>query len=159
MANALLSGLFLGFGWLSGHHQMNLYVSIAVGALWLWRSLRGKSADQPGFEWNWRMARLGLCSLVLAVLASAFQTVPMAEYGRLAVRWVGSQQLDPVSFNQVVPYAAHEPYALRPDALLGIFAPGYQSPYDPYIGIIALSLAIAGAILAWREQWRCAGSK
>jgi hypothetical protein len=151
LSNALLSGFFLGFGWLAGHHQMNLLVSLAVGALWLWVSLHGTSGDERGFLWSWHKARLGIVSLGLALLASGFQTVPMAEYGRLAVRWVGSQH-DPLGFDQSVPYSAHEPYALRPDALLGIFVPRVESAYDPYIGLIAFTLAILGAILAWKQR-------
>ena len=39
-ASALLSGFFLGFGWLAGHHQMNLFVSIAAAGLWIWLCVR-----------------------------------------------------------------------------------------------------------------------
>jgi hypothetical protein len=35
-ASALLSGFFLGFGWLAGHHQMNLFVSIAAARAVSW---------------------------------------------------------------------------------------------------------------------------
>ncbi|HMC62468.1 MAG TPA: hypothetical protein VKJ01_24955, partial [Candidatus Solibacter sp.] len=33
--NAALSGLFLGFAWLSGHHQVPMFTAVAVAATWL----------------------------------------------------------------------------------------------------------------------------
>ncbi len=78
-ASAVLSGFFLGFGWLAGHHQMNLLASIAAGGLWVWLCVREGKLNLP-------MVRLAACSIAIAVLASGFQTVPFAEYGRLAIR-------------------------------------------------------------------------
>jgi len=146
-ASALLSGFFLGFGWLAGHHQMNLFVSIAAVSLWIWLCIRGGKID-------WAMARLAAGSLLIAVLASGFQTLPMAEYGRLAVRWSGPP--DPLRFDQTVPYTVHEEYALKPLGLLGIAIPGVDigsaQGANPYVGIVAFTLALLGAILAWRQR-------
>ena len=141
--NALLSGFFLGVGWLAGHHQMNLYVSIAAVGLWAWFCVREGKLDT-------RMLKLAAGSLGVAVLASGFQTVPMAEYGRLAVRWSGTQQ--PLRFNETVPYTVQEQYSLRPLGLLGVFLPGMARGANPFIGVTALALAILGAILNWRER-------
>jgi hypothetical protein len=143
LASSLLSGFFLGFGWLAGHHQMNLFVTMAAVGLWLWLTVReGKL--------NWYFARLAAVSLVMVALASAFQTIPEAEYGRRAVRWVGTSE--PVQFNQVVPYTVHEEYAKKPLSLLGIFIPGLDSGFSLYSGAVAFTLGVLGAILAWRER-------
>lgn len=143
-ASALLSGFFLGLGWLAGHHQMNLFVSIAAVGLWIWMCVRGGKID-------WRMVRLAVGSLAIAVLASGFQTVPTAEYGRFAVRWSGAPD-DPLRFDQTVPYTVHEDYALKPLGLLGIFIPNLVQDSNPYVGIVAFTLALLGTILAWRER-------
>jgi hypothetical protein len=143
LASAVLSGFFLGFGWLAGHHQMNVFVTIAAAGLWIWLTIREGKLNLP-------MARLAAVSLIVAVLASAFQTIPMAEYGRRAVRWVGAPE--PQGLNEVVPYSVHEQYSLRPVATLGIFLPNLDSNFGFYIGIVAFTLGIAGALLAWRER-------
>jgi len=146
-ASSLLSGFFLGFGWLAGHHQMNLFVLLAAAFLWIWLCFRNGRI-------NWQMLRLAAASLAIAALASGFQTVPTAEYARLAVRWSGPP--DPLRFDQTVPYSIHEDYALKPLGLLGIVIPGIaggSSPgANPYVGIVALTLALLGTILAWRER-------
>ena len=144
LASSLLSGFFLGFGWLAGHHQMNLFVTIAAVGLWIWLFVRERKL-------NWIVARLAAASLTMAFLASAFQTIPTAEYGRRSVRWVGTES--PVEFNQSVPYAVHEDYSLKPISILGIFIPNleYRS-FTPYVGVVGLTLGILGAILAWREK-------
>ena len=141
LASSLLSGFFLGFGWLAGHHQMNLFVTMAAAGLWIWLTVRkGKL--------NWYIARLAAVSLVMTALASSFQTIPEAEYGRRAVRWVGVQE--PVQFNEIVPYTVHAEYSAKPLSLLGIFLPGLDSGF--YFGTIAFALGVLGAILAWRER-------
>jgi Bacterial membrane protein YfhO len=150
-ASALLSGFFLGCGWLAGHHQMNLFVSIAAAGLWIWLCIcDGKI--------NRQMALLAAGSLGIAVLASGFQTLPTAEYGRLAVRWTGAGE--PQHFDETVPYTVHEDYALKPLGILGIFIPGIAGGSapgaDPYVGIVAFGLALLGTILTWRDrQVRC----
>jgi Bacterial membrane protein YfhO len=143
-SSALLSGFFLGFGWLAGHHQMNLFVTLAAVGLWGWLALRERRID-------WRIVKLAAASLAIAFCASAFQTLPMAEYGRVAVRWSGAPN-DPLAFNQKVPYSVHEQYALKPENLLGIFLPGAAVGSNPYVGATALALAVLGFALAWRTK-------
>jgi hypothetical protein len=144
LANSLLSGFCLGFGWLAGHHQMNLFVTIAAIGLWLWLCVREKKL-------NPYMTKLAGAALVMAGLTSAFQTIPTAEYGRRSVRWVGTDS--PVEFNQPVPYTVHEEYSLKPISLMAIFIPNVEyKSYSPYIGAVAFAIGIMGAILAWRER-------
>lgn len=143
LSSAVLSGFFLGFGWLAGHHQMNLFVTMAAAGLWIWLTVReGKL--------NWPLARLATISLIVAGLASAFQTIPMAEYGRRSVRWVGPPE--PQGLGQVVPYSIHQQYSLKPISTFGIFIPNLDYKFGFYIGIVAFTLSVAGALLAWRER-------
>ncbi len=142
-ASSLLSGFFLGLGWLAGHHQMNLFASLAAVGVWIWLCLCDGRPD-------WKIVRLAAGSLVIAVFASGFQTAPTAEYGRLAVRWSGAA--DPLHFDEIVPYTVHQDYALKPLSLLGIFIPNVENRSNPYVGIAAFSLALLGAVLAWRKQ-------
>ncbi len=142
-SSALLSGFFLGVGWLAGHHQMNLYVTIAAAALWAWLCVRDGKLNSV-------MLKVAAASLAMAVLASALQTLPMAEYGRLAVRWSGTPQ--PLHFNETVPYTVLEQYSLKPLGLLGVFLPNFIKGANPYIGIVAFTLALLGVILGWKER-------
>ncbi|MBX9602781.1 MAG: YfhO family protein [Bryobacteraceae bacterium] len=141
--SAVLSGFFLGFGWLAGHHQMNLFVSLAVGLLWTYLVFRGGRPD-------WKLARLAAICAVVAIAASALQTLPTAEYGRLAVRWSGAEE--PLRFNEKVPYFVHGQFALKPSELLGLILPGVARGLDPFVGCLLLSLAILGAAAAFDEE-------
>ena len=126
---------------------MNLFVSLAAAGLWIWLGVRHTFA---GGRPDWRMLRLGACSLAIAVAASAFQTIPMAEYGRLSVRWVGAER--PVHLDEVVPYTVHQQYSLKPLSVLGIFIPNVETQSTPYIGVAAFAPGLLGAMLAWRER-------
>jgi hypothetical protein len=140
----VLSGFFLGIGWLAGHHQMNLLASIAAGGLWAWLCVREGKLNLP-------MVRLAACSIAIAVLASGFQTVPFAEYGRLAIRWAGAE--NPLYLDETVPYTVHQDFALKPLSLLGIFIPNVTYAFfNPYVGVAAFTLALLGVILAWKQQ-------
>jgi hypothetical protein len=140
LGSALLSGFFLGLTWLAGHHQMQIFLSLAVAAMWIWIAAR-----------NRRLAWLGLLSIGMAILTSGFQTLPAAEYGRLAVRWVGADE--PQGLGGTVPYTVHAQYALKPISLIGIFVAGVEpGPYNAFIGVAALTLGVLGAILLWREK-------
>ena len=144
LANAVLSGFFLGVTWLAGHHQMQIFLSLAVAGTWLWAVA---SSQKPVARMIW----LAVAAFGMTGLTSAFQTLPAAEYGRQAVRWVGTDQ--PQGLKEIVPYRVHEQYALKPLSLVGIFVAGVEhGPYDAYAGVAALTFAVLGAILAWQER-------
>ena len=111
-SSALLSGFFLGFGWLAGDLQTNLFVTLAAVGLWAWIFFREK-----------RMAKLAAASVVIAFLASAFQTLPMAEYGRLSV----SQNI-------------------------AVDLTDSTTDSSPDVGATAAALALLGLALAWRTR-------
>jgi hypothetical protein len=143
LASSLLSGFFLGVAWLVGHHQLPLFMSIAAAGTWV---VVVASSQKPVA----RMARLGLIAFAITGLTSTFQTLPTAEYGRLAVRWVGADQ--PQRLGETVAYELHKPYSLKPVSLLGIVIPGIEhNAYDWYIGGVAFTLGLLGLILAWQD--------
>lgn len=142
VASAIFSGFFLGVSWLAGHHQMQIFLSLAVAGLWLFLFLRQGRPD-------WTIVRLAAISILFAILASGLQTVPTAEYGKLAQRWSGPDQ--PLKWNEIVPYNIHKQYQLRPLSLLGIAIPTLRSMDNPFIGTVALSLGILGIALGWRD--------
>lgn len=136
--SSLLGGLFLGISWLSGHHQIPIFVSLAVAGIWLYalRKDRGKLAPAAAF-------------FVLAGITGAAQILPSLEYGKLSVRWVGASE--PVGWDKKVPYEVHKKYALPPPSLTGVLFPGMGVHADPHMGVTVLSLALLGIALGWRR--------
>jgi hypothetical protein len=89
-----LFAMFLGATWLAGHHEIPIYLTIAVAAIWFFDVARAR-ADRR------RALALGAITLVFTALTSGFQTAPGYEYAREAVRWVGIEH--PVAWNEPVP--------------------------------------------------------
>jgi hypothetical protein len=142
--NAALSGAFLGLAWLSGHHQIPMFVSLAFAGTWLYFTFRDGRLD-------WLMARAAALSLLFVGLCGAMQMLPAMEYGHLARRWVGAP--DSVGWNDPVPYSVHEQYSFAPAALFGIVFPTAHESIDPFIGIVALALAALAVAACWKD-WR-----
>src|SRR5579884_1079851 len=115
-ANAAFAGFFLGVSWLSGHHQIPIFLSLAVFAIWIYTIFENGRADR-------RFAAAFAVFLAFVVLTGALQTWPAYAYGKTALRWVGSDQ--PVGWNDPVPYTVHEKYSVSPIHLLGMIVPGY----------------------------------
>jgi len=141
--SAALGGLFLGLSWLSGHHQIPTFVSWTMVFLWVWAVLRDRA------RWrNWTIA--GALFWLVCFLISAAQTLPAYEYGKLAQRWVGSH-LDPITWNQVVPYAVHTRFSFSPSSLLGVIFPGIWEHVDPFLGVTGLALVASAVLLGWKR--------
>ncbi len=143
LANTVFSGTCMGIMWLAGHHQIQLFVTLALAALWLFLIF------QEG-RINWQIARLAAVFGIFMICGGAFQTLPTAEYGKLARRWGGAAE--PQRFNEPVPYAVHKDYALNPNGLLGIVLPGTAKNTDPFMGIVAVSLGVLGVALGWYDR-------
>jgi hypothetical protein len=140
--NAILSGFFLGLAWLAGHHQMPLFLTMGSAFLWLYLVLRGRRFDR-------RLAWCAAAAVVVAVLVSALQTLPTAEYGRLARRWASDGE--PLRWNETVPYRIHAQYSIKPISLLSVAIPGFDQNVNPFIGIAALTFALIGLLRGWRH--------
>jgi len=135
---AALGGFALGIAWLSGHHQIPIFLSLAALGLWLWMLMRDRRLA-PAFGVFWLMAGA----------AGAMQILPAMEYGRLSVRWVGAPE--PLTWGEKVPYTVLSDFGLHPASLLGILFPGLFINSDPFLGVTLFSLALAGVALAWRH--------
>ncbi len=144
LASAAFSGLFLGVSWLSGHHQVPIFLTLAAGGVWLYFLF-----EHGRIQWN-RLAPLAVF-LAFFLAAGALQMWPSYSYGRTAVRWVGSTH-DPVGWNEPVPYNVHQQYSLNPVYLLGIVLPGFQDIASPYVGVVALSLAALALACWWKSK-------
>jgi hypothetical protein len=143
LRNAVLSGMFLGIAWLSGHHQAPMFLMLAAAGAWLYFIFRDGRPD-------WSMARAAMLALVFVVSTGALQILPAYEYGHLAKRWVGAPEA--LSWNQPVPYAVQQTYDLKPTDLLGIVFPHVYTHSDPFVGAAALALALLGLAVGWRES-------
>jgi hypothetical protein len=148
VASAALSGLFLGVSWLSGHHQIPIFLSLAALAVWLF-FLFADLAKHRRIQRS-LLKPFGVF-LVFVALSGALQMWPTFSYGRDAVRWVGSQS-DPIAWNQPVPYTVHRQYSLGPRYLLGIVIPGYEDGQVAYVGMVALALAGLALARCWQSR-------
>jgi hypothetical protein len=127
------AGFFLGLCWLSGHHQLPIFVSLATAGLCIYLQI-------------WRAVWL----YFVAGLVGAVQLLPGLEYGRIARRWVGMQ--DTVGWKDSVAYYVHEQYSNQPAALFGIVLPGYDTHTSLYLGITALALAGWAVYALWERR-------
>jgi len=144
VANGALAGTFLGIAFLSGHHQVVMFTMLAFAGAWAFFTLRGWAV-------NWRIARAAAVSFAFTGLVGAFQILPALEYGKLAKRWVSAAE--PVGWADAVPYYVHERYSLGPPYLFGIVFGGARQGVDPFVGIVALTLAALAIAACWKD-WR-----
>ena len=142
-ASAWLCGVCLGMSWLSGHHQIPIFLTLAAGGVWLYYVFESGKVD-------WRVARLAAVSMAVAPIVGALQIIPAAEYGRLAWRWVGAR--DHVGWRDVVPYFVHAQYSTQPIDLVGFFVPTYNDVVGNFVGVVAIALGLLGVALCWREH-------
>src|SRR5579871_4903676 len=83
-ASAALSGACIGMAWLSGHHQVPIFLTLASAGVWLYYILQHGSI-------HWIRARLALVTMLFGPVVGALQILPAQEYGRLAWRWAGAR--------------------------------------------------------------------
>jgi hypothetical protein len=138
VASAALSGMFLGIAFLSGHHQVPIFTAVAWMGVWIHLLFK-----------NRRLLAPAAVALLFAGLSGAMQTLPAYEYGRLAKRWVGAPE--PVTWNQPVPYSVHAYYDLKAFSLFGIVFPSVKAHFDPFLGVVAFSLALFAVSALWRD--------
>ncbi len=145
LLNAALSGGFLGLSWLSGHHQIPIFVTLAVSAIWIFEIAR----NQPRRA---RIERAALYAVLMIVMlmAGAAQTFPAYSYGQDVLRWVGATH--EIGWKDRVPYSVHELYSLWPVSMLGIFVEGIHSFSNPFVGITVFLMALCGVALAWKNS-------
>jgi hypothetical protein len=142
-ASASLSGACIGMAWLSGHHQVPIFLTLAAAGAWLYYILKDGRPD-------WHMARLAALAMVFAPLVGALQILPAQEYGRLAFRWAGAR--DRLAWDDVVPYYVHTQHAVVPTTLFGILIPGFGENAGIFFGITAVSLALIAITVCWKQH-------
>lgn len=142
-ASAAASGAFLGMSWLSGHHQIPIFISLTVAFVWLFHIFRNGKPE-------WRLIRLGALFTLILILVSGVQALPAYEYGKLAKRWVNLDQ--PVGWKEPVPYLVHDMYSFPPSNVPRIFVEGPEKIIEPMIGVVAVTLAFFGLALAWDQK-------
>lgn len=143
--NAAMCGLCLGLAWLSGHHQVPIFLSLASGLTWLFYVFRGRRMDTDPIRYA--AIAFAICGLI-----AALQILPAREYGIQSVRWVIAGE--PVGWNVKVPYAAHETLSMSPTSILGIVFPNLASISEPYVGFTAFTLALIAVLTRWRHDAR-----
>ncbi len=140
--SAILSGFFLGMSWLSGHHQIPIFVTLATSGTWLWYTFREGKLNRS-------VALAALVCFGMLFVTSALQTLPALEYGKLAKRWVGVEE--PMPWNLPVPYSVHRYYSYAPATILGFVFAGMHQHVDAFMGLVAVALALY-AISVLRHQ-------
>ena len=142
LMNAAWAGVMLGMMWLGGHHAPAVYLTIAsfgVGLAFL--------AMRPGFRIE--TARRLAVMLVVFPLVGSLQALPVFEAGRLSLRWISS---GPTGWKDRVPIPEHGMFALQIPDMLHLFVPGGTGLYwDPFIGVVGLSLAAIAILCAFRR--------
>ena len=147
LASAALSGFWLGIAWTSGHHEIPLMVSFTLLFAWMYAIFQDRARLRPA-----------AVTFLIAGLVGAVQLWPTYEFGRLSKRWVGT--FDPVGWNDQIPYTISTVYSMPVRGLLGILLPGQnQADSTPYLGVVAVSLALLGLVKGWadaRVRWLAA---
>ena len=144
-ASAALCGMWLGLAWLSGHHEIPMYLSLAVAAIWFYDLLWHRT------DWQ-RSLAMASTIVLFTVLTSGLQTIPGYEYAKLAVRWVGADQ--PVEWNETIPYRLHAAYSSTPSSVIAVVVPWVvNNNAAVFAGIVVFSLALIAVFAKWQTRW------
>jgi len=142
LMSAMWAGVFQGCAWLSGHHEVPIYTSLASLLLCVWAGLRS-GTDRV----RWIGGTLLFC--VFAAGVGALQVFPGYEYGRLATRFGAPGGFQ---WNQYVPYAVHATYSMDPAGVVGLILPAVRSDLVVFVGVLALALGLVGAVANWSSE-------
>ena len=138
-----LAGTFLGVAFLSGHHQIPIFITLAAGGVWIYCFFSRREDRKTVVQ---AAALFGLFMLMV----SALQMLPAYEYGKLSVRWVGAAE--PVGWNTPVPYTVHTNFSLYPSTLVGMILPAIARNANAYITMTLLALAFLAVVTGWRDR-------
>ncbi len=140
---ALGSGLLLGLSFLAGHHIpvihtgffLLLYCIFTIVSDRSRMSLRQKATS---------LAALGAVACT-ALLATAFQWIPSAEWAHHVYRWVGAGS--PIKWGERVPYSIlQETSKVAPQDAISLVLPYIAVHANIYIGATMLFLALIGLL-------------
>lgn len=139
IANAACSGALLGFSLLGGHHQLPIFVGLMMVGLWVYFLALDRQKLKLLFIFG-----------CFAFLVSGIQALPSFEYGHLALRWVNAANA--VGWKDKVPYVVHQEFSFYPESIFGIVFPGMFRHTDPYVGLVAVALALIGLGSNWIDR-------
>jgi hypothetical protein len=142
LPNAAAAGALLGASFLSGHHNVPTYFTLATFGVWVYVATVRRSLRKV-------MIPVLVFMACFALIAAA-QIVPAYELGKLSMRWAGASEA--LSWDQQVPYPVHETYSLLPTEIIGIAIQSFQQDATIFIGVVILTLGLAGAAARWRER-------
>jgi hypothetical protein len=150
VAWSAMSGLALAMAVLAG----GLHVVIMDGIVIVSAAIFHAATTQPSRAVWTRTAIVVAVSCGFALAGGAVQLLPSAEYGRLALRWIGPTALPAT---QKIPYN-YIGDALWPHGLLGLFLGSFAGAssgeyVDPYMGVLPVLLAIIGIWKSWACLW------
>ncbi|GAB4478710.1 MAG: hypothetical protein Kow00124_23380 [Anaerolineae bacterium] len=152
---ALLAGAAFGLGLLAGHAQMSYYTALTVAAIAAWHA---GSALIGGGQSGAERLRAALAVIGLAALIAA------AGLAIGAAGWLPTLELAGQTGRATLSYEQAAAYSLPPRALIGLIWPGFygRGPRDftgdwdrvevGYMGALALTLALAGAVIGLRQR-------
>jgi Bacterial membrane protein YfhO len=143
VVSGALAGTFLGVAFLSGHHQIPVFTTVAAGGVWLYCILSRRGDRKAVLE---AAALFG----VFLILVSAAQMIPAYEYGKLSSRWVGANE--PVGWNTPVPYTVHSNFSLYPSMLVGMVLPSIARNANAYVTLTIVILALLAVAAGWRDR-------
>jgi len=144
LANAAASGALLGASFLSGHHNVPVFASLLLVALWIYHFASAKPAERR------RALVPAAAFFVCCGLIASAQFLPAYELGKVSMRWAGATR--PLEWNEKVEYSVHDQYSLDPTAILSIAINGFQRGSAVFIGLVVLTLGLLGATARWQER-------
>jgi hypothetical protein len=143
LKNAAWAGAMLGMAWLGGHHVPAIYLTLASFGTGLTFLILRSGA-------RFRAAHHLAVMFVVFVSIASLQALPVFESGRLSLRWITT---GPTGWKDIVPFTEHATFALSIPDTLHLFIPGGTGLYwDPFIGVVGLSLAAIGILCSFRRM-------
>ncbi len=144
----LLCGLFLSLSFLPGHHVPAIHTGLFLFFYALFHALREWNRSR----WPERVAPfISLASVAgCAILITAIQWIPSAEWARQVYRWIGEGP--PVKWGQAVPYSSLQSASnLSPQDATSLLLPYLSTNANLYVGLGVLFFALLGLLLARRD--------
>jgi len=143
LASGALAGTFMGVAFLSGHHQIPIFITVASGGVWLY-CIFSRRPDRK------TVLQAAVLFGIFLTLVSAAQMVPAYEYGKLSSRWVGANE--PVGWNTPVPYTVHSNFSVYPSTLIGMILPSIARNANAYVTMSIVVLALLAIAAGWRDR-------
>ena len=138
-----LAGTFLGVAFLSGHHQIPIFITLAAGGVWLYAFYLRRDDLRS-------LAPAAALFGLFFVLVSAVQMLPAYEYGMLSHRWVGANE--PVGWNTPVPYTVHTNFAFYPSTIIGMLLPSIGRNASAYVTMVIAAFAFLAVVAGFRDR-------